>query len=246
MPRAPAVKRAPSRHVAGIHACNDRGRPGWSIAGGAKAAASGGGARRGGARAGLRRLPHRPAHHRRRAADPPPHDRAGARGRWTRGGARTTGQALRDRPAHRDSMARAGLRQLRVLRHRPRESLRPRGLHRIRPRRRICRVHGGRRSLLLRLASPLRRRARGAAAVRRPDRLSLLAAGGRGNAAPTGPVRVWRGSAHRLPDCRGARAGRLRLHATRRLCRPGVRALIGNASGPAAPTRRRRCRWMQR
>ena len=84
-----------------------------------------------------------------------------------RGGPR--GGAARGR-----SLARRHLRPLRLLPARPREPVRVGGLHRLHARRRLCRIRGGRCALRVSAARPLRRPPRGAAAVRRADRLPRL------------------------------------------------------------------------
>ena len=95
----------------------------------------------------LRRLPHRPARRRRRAhrAEAAARARATRSSRaWSRAGERfATGRARR-RP-----LARLDLRRVPLLPLGPREPLRPRPLHGLRHRRRLRRVRGRRRALLL-------------------------------------------------------------------------------------------------
>ena len=119
----------------------------------------------------------------------------------------------------------------------PREPVRPRALHRLRPRRRLRRVRGRRRALLLpdprRLPGPAGR----AAAVRRADR-PPRAADGRRRRAPR-PLRLRRRGAHRLPGRPPRGPARVRVHARRRRRRAQrfARELGAEWAGPsgAAP-----------
>ena len=81
------------------------------------------------------------------------------------------GRPFRDRRPGRRAVARLDLRRLRVLPLGPREFVRPRAVHRLPDRRRLCRADCRRRALLLCDRPALRRCRGGAADVRRPHRL---------------------------------------------------------------------------
>ena len=138
------------------------------------------------------------------------------------GGARRRGRRpVRARRPGRSSLARLDLRRVSVLPLRPREPLRAGTLHRLRSRRRLRGARRGRRALLLPDSSGLRRRPRGAAPLRRPDRLSL--SHGRRRRGPPRPLRLRRLGPHRGPGRAAPGPQGLRLDASRGCRRPGVR-----------------------
>ena len=124
-----------------------------------------------------------------------------------------------------------------VLPLRAREPVRAGALHRLSDRRRLRRVHRRRPALLLRHPRRLQRHRGGAAAVRRPDRLSLAAHGGRGAAARH--LRLRRRGAHHRAGGALAGPGGLRLHQPRRHRGAGIRPRawrrMGGRLGPAPP-----------
>ena len=104
----------------------------------------------------------------------------------------------------------------------PREPVRQRALHRPRHRRRLRRADHRRRALLPPAARRAHRRGRGAAAVRRPDRLPRAHVHRRRD--PPRPVRLRLGRPHDLPGRRLPGPRGLRLHAPERRTHPDIRA----------------------
>ena len=110
-----------------------------------------------------------------------------------------------------------------------REPLRGGALHRLSARRRLRRIRGRRRALCLPAACRLRRRACGAAAVRRSDRLSCVRDGRRCPHARS--LRLRRGGASGRAGRARAGTHGVRLHASRRQRRAGIRAGARRALG---------------
>ena len=140
-------------------------------------------------------------------------------GRVLATGARVTGFRTGDRVGVPWLASTCGA--LPLLQRGAREPVRVGPLHRLHARRRIRDPRARRCALRVPAARPLRRRARGAAAVRGPHRPSRMDDGGAG--AHGRPLRVRRGGAPDRPD-RGRRRPRdLRVHAPGRHRRPGAR-----------------------
>ena len=164
------------------------------------------------ARERVRRLPHRSAPARRRAA----RSRAGRSRRDTRSSAASIASA-RACASSRSVTASAcrgsaGPAALPLLRQRARESLRRGGVHRLPARRRLRRVRGGRRALLLpaartRSTTSLRRRSCARALI--GYRCLRLA----GDAETLGPLRLRRGGPRRDPGGAPPGPARVRVHA---------------------------------
>ena len=116
--------------------------------------------------------------------------------------------------ARRRAVARLDVRHVPLLRTRPREPLRPRPLHRLRHRRRICRAGGRRRALLLPASRRVtrRRRLRRSCAPGSSATASLRLAGDAERSASTASARP-RTSSRRS---RARRAGACSLHAAGR------------------------------
>ncbi|VWC65339.1 hypothetical protein BLA17378_02803 [Burkholderia aenigmatica] len=177
----------------------------------------------------MRRVPDGSPRRRRRArasetaADPGARNRRhGARARRGRDGLR------RGRP-RRCSVARIDMRPLCVLRDRPRKPVRYPGIHRLYDRRRLRGAHRRRPSVLRASAAALFRSRGRAAAVRRPDRLSNLAHGGR--CASHRHLRLRRGSASRRAGCACRGAEGVRADEARRYGRAATRAVVGRGVG---------------
>ncbi len=188
-------------------------------------------------------MPHRLAPDRRRAAgsaaarDPGTSDR-----RQCRAPRRGTARAGA-RQSRRRSLARPDLWCLFLLPRRSGEPLRRAALHRLHAGRGLRRVRGRRCALLLSPLRRARRRARGATAVRGPDRLPLPAAGRRGTEPRT--LRLRRRGPHRDPGRASPRSAGERVHAPGGLLGAGLcaraRRELGRQLGraPAASARRR-------
>ena len=220
LPQPGDVTKGPLVHVGLAYGHEGDGAPrGGRAASRGGAAAPGTGGRRGAARGrGLRGLPDRPAHPRRRARRSPAAARARPPDRGHGGGG---GRDSRARRAGRGALARLDRRNLWLLPQRTGEPLRQRGVHRLRPRRRLRAARGGRRAILPSAPGRLPRPPGRAASVRGADRLPHPEAGG-GRRADRDLRLRFRGP-HHLPGGRTRGPSRVRLHPARRRRASGLR-----------------------